>query len=319
MTESTTKKRILIIRNQLQPDDPVAKILDASGFFVYHYSVALEALAQVYNEPPDLILLSTQVSDWESFIRRMKSDLVYGHLPLILLTRKSSLKAQQALTHLPLDDMVLPPVKPEEILLRVQLRLAQANRALDANPLTRLPGNVSIMQTLQKHIDSATPFGLGWGDLDSFKAYNDRYGFARGDELIRMTARIMTNIVRRIEGPGGFVGHVGGDDFVFIVPAEEFLATCNQVIQYFDMTAPTFVNDADRIRGYFESKDRQGNSMRFPLPSISIAGIDSRITHLEHPGEAASIASEVKKQVKKLPGSNVMLNRRTKKTPSKTT
>jgi diguanylate cyclase (GGDEF)-like protein len=147
-------------------------------------------------------------------------------------------------------------------------------------------------------------------DLDNFKAFNDCYGFARGDEALRMTARIVSNVVQRISDGAGFVGHVGGDDFFFIIPAQCGKECCEEIITNFDLVIPTLMDEEDRARGYIESKDRQGNPQRFPLLSASIAVIDLTITELNHLGEASAIAGELKKAVKKRKGSNYMVNRR---------
>jgi len=192
----------------------------------------------------------------------------------------------------------------------VQLKEAHATYDLDANPLTRLPGNYTIMATIQKTIWQKEKAALCYLDLDNFKAFNDRYGFARGDDAIRMTARVITNVSQRLSPSESFVGHVGGDDFFFIVPSHVTKECCEQIIQNFDMVIPTLFDDKDRIRGYIESKDRQGNPRRFPLVSLSISVIDLKNTAINHPGEASAIAGELKKEVKKIKGSNYMVNRR---------
>jgi len=211
---------------------------------------------------------------------------------------------------LPCDDLIIYPACKEEVLLRVQLREAHSTLDLDANPLTRLPGNYTIIATIQKTLLKEEDFALCYLDLDNFKAFNDRYGFARGDEAIRMTARIITNVTHRMSHSDSFVGHVGGDDFFFIVRSNVAVECCEQVIQHFDMVIPTLINEEDRIRGYIESTDRKGNPQRFPLLSVSIAVIDLAITQVEHPGSASAIAGELKKVVKKKKGSNYMIDRR---------
>ncbi|MBN2143988.1 MAG: diguanylate cyclase, partial [Candidatus Aureabacteria bacterium] len=150
----------------------------------------------------------------------------------------------------------------------------------------------------------------GYVDIDNFKAFNDRYGFARGDDLIRMTGRLLINVIRRLSPKKSFVGHIGGDDFFFITESGLVHESCNQIIQNFDLISSTFANDEDRAKGYIECEDRSGKIRQFPLPTISIAVIDSAVTEISHPGEASSIASEIKKEVKKISGSNFMINRR---------
>jgi GGDEF domain-containing protein len=283
-----------------------------SGYFVYEKHDALSAMAHIYNDPPDIILLSTAVEGWNTFLSQMKSDPVYGHLLLILLVPRDRFgELARTQGDLPVDDFILDDAGLDEVMLRVRIKEARGNLYLDANPLTRLPGNYSIMAAIQKCIDENRAFGLAYLDIDNFKAFNDKYGFARGDDMIRMTARILSNVVRRLAPPDGFVGHVGGDDFVFILPAPSIEEGCRQVIQNFDLVSTTLSDDEDRMRGYIETEDRQGTPRKFPLPTVSLSVIDTRITEVRHPGEASAMASELKKIVKKLPGSNYMVDRRT--------
>ena len=312
MTEAAAEKRILCLHEEDCAYDHIKQTLSDKGYFVYDYSDANAAFSHIYNEPPDIMLVSTKTHGWEEFMNRMKNDSVYKHLPLILLAREEMLASLLSIPDLNCDDILLCPATPEEILLRVRLREAHAIFDLDANPLTRLPGNYTIMATIQDAIWGKNESALCYLDLDNFKAFNDRYGFARGDEAIRMTARIITNVVHRMSHSNSFVGHVGGDDFFFIVPSGITKECCQQIIQNFDLVIPTLINDEDRIRGYIESTDRKQNVKRFPLLSLSIAVIDLNVTKMSHPGEASTIAGELKKAVKNLDGSNYMINRRTR-------
>ncbi|UCG11683.1 MAG: diguanylate cyclase [Deltaproteobacteria bacterium] len=312
MKQATMGKRILCLHEEDYAYDPIRRILSDKGYFVYDYSDANAALAHIYNEPPDIMLVSTETRGWEEFMIRIKSDSVYKHLPLILLTSEEMLTSLLSLSDLSCDDFFLYPARPEELLLRVRLKETNATSNLDANPLSRLPGNQTIMATIQKTIQQEKTSALCYLDLDNFKVFNDRYGFARGDEAIRMTARVITNVVHRTSNSDSFVGHVGGDDFFFIVPSHITKECCEQIIQNFDLVISTLIDDEDRVRGYIESKDRRGNIQHFPLLSLSIAVIDLNTTTIDHPGKVSSIAGELKKVVKKLKGSNYMINRRTR-------
>ncbi|EKD29021.1 MAG: Response regulator receiver modulated diguanylate cyclase [uncultured bacterium] len=267
-------------------------------------------MGDIYIDPPDIILLSTEVEKWNEFIDNIKNDPVYRHLPLILIISERFQAALPQLGNLPIDDWLFFNESPEVLKVRIMMREMNKNKYLDANPLTRLPGNFSILTKIQTCIDEGWNFALGYLDIDNFKAFNDYYSFALGDDMIRMTARILTNVVKRMSSQSGFVGHIGGDDFVFIVPSNVIEECCQQVIQNFDLVSSAMSNDVDRIRGYIETEDRQGNLRRFPLPTISIAVIDTSITKVSHPGEAVAIAGDIKKDVKKKSGSNYFINRR---------
>jgi diguanylate cyclase (GGDEF)-like protein len=147
-------------------------------------------------------------------------------------------------------------------------------------------------------------FTIGYVDLDNFKSYNDRYGFLRGDEVIKMTARLVTNSVRKLHTADAFVGHIGGDDFVFIVPPDRSDDVCQEVITNFDLIVGDFYDEGDRVRGYIDSVNRKGKKEQFPIVPISIAVVTNEYRPIKHIGEVSSIAAEIKNRVKSMQGSN---------------
>jgi diguanylate cyclase (GGDEF)-like protein len=183
-------------------------------------------------------------------------------------------------------------------------------RALDANPLSKLPGNTSIIQRIQQLIDNGDDFALAYCDLDYFKSYNDKYGFSRGDEVLMMAARVIVNTIRSYQGVSSFVGHVGGDDFVFILPPDKVEDACKRIIKAFDEIVPHFYDPADRKRGNITSVDREGNTKIFPLMAISLAVVVNTERRIEHYGEVSSIAMELKKKAKEDPKSSYVIDRR---------
>jgi len=310
--KDSVQKRILCLFKEPEEAEHYIKFLSQKKYFVYTYNNIIEAMGQIYSDPPDFILLSEEMPGWNQFLKDIKQDQVCCHLPLILILSKNFKKDLISLSTLPFDDWAFIHEDVERLYLRIKMKENYASSYLDANPLTRLPGNVSIKKTIQDKIDKKVDFGLGYIDIDNFKVFNDKYGFARGDDMIRMTARIMVNVIRRLCLKEGFAGHVGGDDYVFIVPPVHLEDVCKQILQNFDLVSSTVSDDVDRIRGYIVSEDRQGVKGKFPLPSLSIAAIDSRITQMSHSEEASNIAGELKKMVKKKNGSNYFINRRIK-------
>ena len=303
-------KIILCLFEKDRASVQIGKILSYKGYHAQLSRDINEASAQMFTSPPDMLIISTTTPGWEEFVSRIKNDPLYKHLPLFLLTAEEELPSLNSRSCLSCDDVLVSPVREDEVLLRLQLREASAILNLDANPLTHLPGNVTIMATLQKTLEHSESSALCYLDLDNFKAFNDRYGFTRGDEAIRMTARVITNVVHEMSPSNSFVGHVGGDDFFFIIPASCGRQCCERIIEHFDLVIQTLIDDEDVARGYIESRDRRGNAQEFPLLSLSIAVIDLTVTRIDHPGEVSAIAGELKKAVKKLKGSNYMINKR---------
>ncbi|NJC87759.1 MAG: GGDEF domain-containing protein [Desulfuromonas sp.] len=194
-----------------------------------------------------------------------------------------------------------------EMMLKIQM---SQQLCLDASPLTRLPGNIAIEQVLKAKMVQGEKFALCYIDLDDFKAYNDRYGYARGSELIKITGEILYRTKDECGDPGDFVGHIGGDDFVLVTSPENVEPVCKAIIAAFDSAVPEHYDPDDRERGYIEGTDRYGVTRRFPLMSISIAVVTDVRRNFSSPLEIAQVATEIKDYVKSLPGSNYLVDRR---------
>ena len=307
-------RKILAIVGQPVDADELQQILVQAeeAYLVQRVASSLQALDMIYSDPPDLIIVDELLheEDWTALCHRIKGDTVFGHLPIVLALHAQGLNTGTDWTELPVDDYLSKPFVPAEVLSRLSLIFVRATRVRDANPLTRLPGNFSITKEIDGCIHDDQPFSIAYVDLDNFKSFNDKYGFLRGDEIIKITARVLTNSVRRLRLSHGFVGHVGGDDFVFIVPPEKMDDVCREIIEHFDLIVGDFYDEDDRKRGYIHSKNRKGEEECFPLVSVSIAVVTNEYRPIRHIGQVSAIAAEVKKYVKSMPGSNYYKDRR---------
>lgn len=183
---------------------------------------------------------------------------------------------------------------------------------LDASPLTRLPGGVAIENVLRKRINSKAPLAFCLVDMDNFKAFNDRYGYARGSEVIKALGNIIEKVVRTYGREEDFIGHIGGDDFVIITVPERYSKICNDIISEFDRTIVNFYDPDDRKRGYIMGKTRQGIEMKFPILTISIAVVTNQQRELVDPVQVGEIAAELKEYAKSIAGSVYVVDKRRK-------
>jgi GGDEF domain-containing protein len=228
--------------------------------------------------------------------------------PIILLSAINSPMEKVRGLELGADDYITKPFSAAELSARVQAAMRRSEREGGANPSTRLPGNIAIERAISQRIDHGLPFAVGYCDLDNFKAYNDRYGFLKGDAVILRTAQILLDAIRTMGNPDDFVGHIGGDDFVVISTPDRIETICSTAVARFDATAPFFYDPATRQRGFISGVDRQGRPTRFPLASITITVISSARHTFRHPGEVAQRAAEGKKRGKQIPGSLYLLH-----------
>lgn len=277
---------------------------------------AQDVMPHIYMDPPDIILIDgiyLQLTGGK-VTQELRSNSVFGHLPIVALLRKDDLR-EIAWQDLIIDDYLLSDEPDLVIQRRLEFISKRSVRELDKNPLTRLPGNESIIRHIQSTIDKAEDIAIAWVDIDNFKPFNDRYGFSRGDEVLLATARIITNASREINDKT-FVGHIGGDDFVFICPADSIRRICEEIISRFDMVIRNFYNDEDMDQGGIISTSRDANVMKFPIMSISIAVVLNEKGRYDHYGQASQDATDIKKYIKSLEGSNYMIDRRGKKSDS---
>ncbi len=269
-----------------------------------------EVTERVLDSPPDLLILELNESPEEvrGLIATLKENLNLATLPVLLIL-SYGLEASDW-EDLPIDDFFFEDATADEVLSRVHLAFKRIKRISDNNPLTGLPGNTSILRAIQQKLDRREKVAFCYVDLDHFKPFNDRYGFARGDEILRMVGRLISNTVFFHAEHEGFVGHIGGDDFVFICPQDKVETVAKEIIQNFDRIIPHFLDAEDLAKGYFEAQNRRGELELFPFPSISIAIVPNHSGRFKHYGEVAAVAAQVKKMAKKIPGSSYFIDRR---------
>ncbi len=305
------RERILTV-----DDDPdildVLQLTLSEHYEVYQANNGKEGLQLVNQKNPDLIITDYMmpVMNGREFCQTLKKDILLQHIPVIMLTGKGEVKDMVGGIDAGADDYLVKPFEPEELLARIRMILRRTIRSLDANPLTRLPGNTSIMEELLQRIERKQVFAVGYADLDKFKIYNDKYGFEKGDEVIRATGRILIEAVRAHGGPDGFLGHIGGDDFVFITDDDKVDNVSQAIIQNFDKIAPGFYNEEDRKNGYILGKDRQGHEIRTSLLSISIGVVSSATHKITHVAQISEIGAELKKYAKSSEKSNFVRDQR---------
>jgi len=275
------------------------------------FSDGQSALERVFSDPPDIVIAEQFLPGINGIdvLRTLKEENVYRQICSVLIIRSEALSALTCAS-LDADELIILPAPANALRIRVEFALHRTTMTLDANPLTRLPGNASIINAIQRLLSSGMDFALAYADMDNFKPYNDKYGFSRGDEMLLMAARLIVNTVTAQQRQPSFVGHIGGDDFVFILPIDAMEDACKHLVSDFDAIVPSFYDPEDRARRSILSHDRQGHELLFPLMSISIAvarNIDGKYTHY---AQLSHVAGQLKKVAKATQGSNYVIDRR---------
>jgi diguanylate cyclase (GGDEF)-like protein len=305
------KKRILVA-----DDDPdildVMKITLGDEYDIIEASNGQEALEKTKKSMPDLLLLDHQMPKMtgRQVCVILKNDVLLRHLSIIMVTGKGELEDKVKGIESGADDYIVKPFEPEELLARVRMVMRRTEMDLDANPLTRLPGNVSIYRAIEGKIASGEQFAACYIDLDRFKAFNDKYGFEKGDEAIRETARILLEAIQECGSDRDFVGHIGGDDYVILIGIDKITPLCEWIIKEFDRRIKFFFSSEDRVRGAFVVKNRKGETEEVPLISVSISAVTNTHHKLAHVAQVGEIAAQLKSYAKSLPGSNYVIDKR---------
>ncbi len=295
-----SEQKILIVDDELFIRDIVRSILEPY-YQVSEAADGQQALDALKKEPPSLVILDYKMPKKSGIevCKVIKEDSLYQHIPVIMLTGKKELQDKLEGLDSGADDYLVKPFEPEELLARVRMVLRRTERDLDANPLTRLPGNVAIREEVQKRIVQKQTFSVLYLDLDKFKVFNDYYGFERGDILIKQTAQVILDSVKDVGNNNDFVGHVGGDDFVVITSPSKDKVIAQEVIDRFDENVVSLYDQEDREKEYIITQDREGQEKKFSFVSISIGIVSNQERELKHIGEVSSIGAELKGYAKK--------------------
>jgi len=208
------------------------------------------------------------------------------------------------------DDYIDKPFHLAELRARVQTSLRRARQLRATSPLTGLPGNFEIEMRIDGRIAVGEEFALLHVDLDQFKAFNDHYGFLRGDRAIVLTSQVVVNAVQQVGGSGAFVGHIGGDDFAVLCDADVAEPLAEEIVRRFDRLADSLYDPEDRSRGHIELLDRTGALHRHSFLSVSIGVACSRNRRFTSSAEAAAVAVEMTRFAKAVPGSAWRIDRR---------
>ncbi len=305
------QSRILIAEDEPNLREVLRMQLELEGFEVIEAcdgEVVLELAPQVR---PDVIRLDVMMPRMDGYetLRRLRASYATRFIPVIMLTAKDS--REDALTGFQggANDYLTKPYDRRELLLRVNNQLNWSRQQREANPLTGLPGNLSINRETEHRLGSGKPFALLQVDIDFFKAYNDHYGYPRGDEAIQTLSRILVEAACR-HGEGTFVGHIGGDDFVLLSTPEHAEAIGQEIIDAFNLAVPSLYDAEDRARGHVEVKNRRHELEDFPLMSVTIAMVSTDRAQVTHLAQLTDIAQELKAHGKGIPGSVLVGERR---------
>ena len=274
-------------------------------------SVKTEEIDIALKNIPSLIVINEDAinRDVVELCKKIRRDEDNQITPVIVVSSKSNREHRLQILEESIEYFIKKPVDEKYLYYTVKnlSRLLATNRRV--SPLTGLPGNVQIHAELKKRISNQEPFSVLYLDLDNFKAYNDVYGFLKGDQIIEFTAEVITKNVHNQEG-NTFIGHIGGDDFVAIVPTIYAERLCQHILADFDAQVNSFFTDEDIEKGYIEVANRKGIVEQFPLTSLSIGLVVCEAGRFANILEIGEVGAQVKHAAKSVMGSSYAVDRR---------
>ncbi len=306
------KKKVLIVDDEKNFVKLLRFNLEEKGFECFEAYDGKTALEQALENRPDLILLDLLLPEMTGIevCSELKKNFFTSQIPVIMITVKQDPHDKILAFEEGVDDFISKPFQIEEFGARINMILRRMEKSISSNPLTKLPGNLCINEEIDRRIQEGSKFALAYLDLDNFKPYNDYYGYVQGDEVIRVVSHILLNTVSELGGKGDFIGHIGGDDFVFITDPDRVEAMCERIIERFDAVLPKLYDARDFEKRYIKIHDRRGNIVQYPLLSVSIGVATNVYMELKSHIRVAEVAAEMKNYAKTFRGSVFKVDKR---------
>ena len=277
-------------------------------------SVTSDKIDYALKNIPSIIIINEDAIEVDvlELCKRIRRDEDNSITPIIVVSSETERNHRIEILKESVEYYIKKPVNAQYLYYTIKnlSRLLTINRRI--SPLTGLPGNVQIHAELKKRISNHEEFSVLYLDLDNFKAYNDVYGFFKGDEIIKFTARTIVENIHKMGTEDSFIGHIGGDDFVAITGKTDYEKICKNIISDFDTYVLGYYSDEDVQKGYIEVANRRGIIEQFPLTSISIGVVEITPGRFKNTLEIGEVGAQVKHQAKSVMGSTYIINRRKK-------
>ena len=305
-------EKVLIVDDEVDGLELTRALLLEWDYRVTTASSGPEAIEKAKRQLPDLILLDVHLGDMNGpdVCEKLREYFATRFIPIIMLTVDDQVRRKVEGLAKGADDYLLKTIDPEELKARVETLIRRTSEQANVNPLTKLPGNLVIEQLVRELLEKGVTFSVCYCDLDNFKAYNDRYGYAAGDRVLLHTSQLIVQTVNKMGGAQDFVGHIGGDDFVFVTTPDKEAELSNAIMSSFDASIAQFYDEEDRQNRGITLEGHAGKTERFPLMTITIAAVNNDQKKFESHRILAERAAEIKLYLKRFEGSNFLSDRR---------
>lgn len=305
-------EKVLIVEDEQNLSELASIKLANAGYRVLTAVDGAEALAKINNSKPDLVVLdlTLPVKDGFEVCFELRRNVETRDLPVIMLLSKGQDPEQVKAMGLRVDDFLLKPFSPRDILVKVNTLMARARYLKEANPVTGWPGKQQIHDQLGRILAENRGFDLLYLDLDDFRIYNQVYGFAKGNGVIKLLAAVIRDAVSGLVEVNYYLAHCGGDDFALLLPPGKGERIAGEIIKSFEAGIGELYSSEDRERGGIVAKNRQGVAKQWPILTITAALVTNETHGFTDPLEVEAVGHELIRYAKSMPGSNYVWDRR---------
>jgi diguanylate cyclase (GGDEF)-like protein len=303
--------KILVVEDDPSIGRMLRATLEAEGYAAVVASNGEEGVAYALREVPELVILDLMLPGISGFqvVERLRANAKTAHIPVVILSARHDTADKIRAFDSQVDDYLTKPFNSDELMARIRTQLRHVEETL-LSPLTRLPSGLRVERAIEQTLLSPASWSILYVDLDNFKAYNDVYGFIRGNDLIRLQAHIAMDTVSDDGNVTDFVGHIGGDDFVIITTPDHVDAICQELTRRWDNESRAYYAPDDLQRGTLVATDRQGHAQTYPLVGVSIGVVTNLHRPITTMEEVSRVAAEVKRKAKAIRGSSYIVDQR---------
>ncbi len=302
---SDEKKSIVVVDDDTNVGLLVSVILKSLNYEIITLTTGKELLSFLIKNPkPSLILLDLKLPDIDGYelCKKIRENHFMSDIPIIILTGVSEVDAKIKTIEIGADDYINKPFDVRELKVRINRILKRKENDSSLNPLTKLPGGPLIEEYVKKRLETNPHFSYAYIDIDNFKAYNDVYGYTKGDVIIKLLSKLLIDSLKKFSNDDYFIGHIGGDDFVIITPMDKMTSVCEEITKNFDKIIPDYYSEEHRKSGFITTTDRINNVKTFPLMTLSIAVV--AVLKNTHYAKIIEKAFEIKRFLKSRPTKN---------------
>lgn len=296
------KSRTLIAVGMSEASEEALSYLKNLGYLIESVDSTKGLRDQIMAQIPNVLLIDIDQVGFEAIqlTRSLKENPLTYTMPIVIVLGQRDLSREIDALEAGAEDYVVKPFPPQVLAARIYTSMRRNIRLQVSNPLTGLPGATYIEEQTSKRLEAGLPTAMCYADLDHFKAFNDKYGYSRGDNVIRILATILHESISMFGRVGDFVGHVGGDDFVIITDYNCLEPVCEYVTTSFDTLIPFQYDEKDMEQGFILSYNRLGEERHFPFVTVSIGIVTNERRPLDNYLMMTELAAEMKEYTKSI-------------------